>query len=302
MPITPRSFGENLNEWFRSLGRVWRPLLVASLFVFAPLGAVITVIFVATGAHDDLLELITLDTLENVTDEYVIDLLMSLLWVGLAWIVLQTVATVIVQIAATRALSEDLAGMEPTGAGVTRFAMTRLAAGVGAGLMITLGFIVALGIVALVGWALISAVGTSFLSVFVVTVLALTTIVVGLWVGLSTILYGQVIAIEDAGPVHALRRSFTLVSGRWWITAGFLIVTGLIVSAVSQILSIAFVPLYIVGVFEPLLLAVAYGVAVVMYGPMTAALAAAYAVWYIDLRARTEHLTVEQLAPQAAAP
>lgn len=295
MEIAPKSFGENLNEWFRALGRTWRPLLVSSLLVFVPLGVVIAGLFIATGAHEALLELLSPETLEAVSDEYVIDLLSSLVWVAVVWIVLQTLATVIVQIAGTRVLIEDLASMEPTGNGVTRFAMTKLAPGFGAGLVLALGAIMAIGIVVLAGWALISLMGTNFVSVFLVTVLTLTTIVVGLWVGLSVALYGQVIAIEDAGAMRSLIRSFSLIQGRWWITAGFLLVTGLIVSAIAQVFSIAFVPISVIGVFEPVLLAVAYGVAVVLYGPMTAAVAVAYAIWYVDLRARSESLTVEQL-------
>lgn len=295
MSIQPKSFGESLNVWFQVLGRRWKPLLLNSLFAFVPLAVAVFLAFVLSDTHDTFANLMDTETLETLTDEEILDLFTPFIWIGAIWVILQIGATVFVSVGSARIVAEDLAQIESSPSQLAGFAWARFFRGVGAALVVALGITLLAGIVVTVGLVMFSTMEANFMTVFSVTALALSAIVVMVWIGLSVSLYAQVLACEDVGSFETLRRSFGLVQGRWWITAGFLVVVGLIVSAVSQILGIVLFPAFLAGLVQPLLLALAYAMSLVLYGPLTAALGAAYAVWYIDLRARKEPLTAEQL-------
>jgi hypothetical protein len=97
----------------------------------------------------------------------------------------------------------------------------------------------------------------------------------------------QVIAVEGAGPFAAIKRSFALVKGNWWQTFGFLLLIGLIGGTASQLIQVVAVPLLLVGgngvAFG---LAIALGIA--FQGLIVAAIAVGIAIWYFNLRARTD--------------
>lgn len=114
--------------------------------------------------------------------------------------------------------------------------------------------------------------------------------------------------IEGAGPVRALRRSWWLVQGHWWRTAGLLLLLGLIYGVISTVVStpVSFVAQLGGGTYgsaQPVdafvalmllsLLATAVTTAVV-----TPFVSAAVAVKYLDLRMRKEGLA-EQLIESA---
>jgi hypothetical protein len=286
MIVQPRPFGESLNQWFRSLGHNWRPLLRVSLMVFVPLGIVVGVVFVLTGAGRSLTNLVDPDYLESLTDDQLLGELLPLLWASGIWLLAQAAATVYVNLAVSRVVASDLAATTSTESDTEYRALTGFGRGLVALLVVLVGAAVLISIPVLAGWALISAFGVRFLTVFATTTLSLTVVVILVWLGVSVAFYAQVIALETLSPVKALVRSHSLVASRWWVSLGFLLVTSLIVSAAGQVLSIVVVPVFLFGAFEPLLLAVAYGITIVLYGPLTAAVATAYAVWYVDLRAR----------------
>lgn len=87
-----------------------------------------------------------------------------------------------------------------------------------------------------------------------------------------------------------MARSYTMVQGRWWHTAGFLVVVGIITSAASQLTSLPLIPFVAAGMLFPETLALGFGVSVVLQGPLLAAIGAGYAFWYGDLRRRNESL------------
>lgn len=296
MQIKPGTFGDNLNSWFRSLASNWRTLAIAALFAHVPLGVVIAVVFWLTGAAESLSKYLDPELVESMTEGEVLETLPPLLLAVTIWAILQLVAMVFVFIAATKAVVDDMAGTQPTWRAVIRHATGSTASGLVASLVILLLFAVVAGVVFGFGWALLSTLGATFLSVFLTTVLVLTGVVVLTWVGLSVSLAIQVISIEAIGPFSALPRSFSLVQGRWWITFGFLATAGLIASAVSQALSLALSPVVFLSLFVPQGLALAFGVSVILQGLLFAGIGAAYAVWYVDLRARHEALMTEQLA------
>jgi hypothetical protein len=67
-----------------------------------------------------------------------------------------------------------------------------------------------------------------------------------------------------------------------------LLLTGLTVSVASQVISIVMIPVFFLALLAPGFLAVGYGLVTMLQGPVAAATAIAYAVWYVDLRARHE--------------
>lgn len=295
MEIEPRKFGDALNEWFRSLGRNWKPLLLSSLVVHVPLGIILAILFWLTGATDSFALYLDPEALESMTDTEILDAFAPFLWVAGIWMILQLLAGVWVYLAATRTVVGDMAGTGFSTREVSRFANGRTAAGVAAALLVFVGFAVVVALVIALGWVVISTGGASFLTVFVTTTAALTAIVVIVWLGVSFSIATQAIAVEDATPVAALRRSFNLIRGRWWITLGFLLVVSLIASAASQVISIVLVPVFAVGAVVPDMIAAAFGASTILQGPLLAALGAAYGIWYVDLRARDETLLAEQL-------
>jgi hypothetical protein len=96
-----------------------------------------------------------------------------------------------------------------------------------------------------------------------------------------------VIALEEAGPVDALRRSMTLVRGRWWPTVGFLIVVGLLGSVAAQLVQLIALPI-IGAAGAGLATGLGFVVLVVAQGLVVAAIAVMVTIWYFDLRARKE--------------
>lgn len=294
MEVAPKRFGEALNTWFRSLGRNWKPLLLSSLVVHVPLGIVVMLLFWMTGAAE-YFTLMMDPELEELPIEEVIEALIPFMWTVGIWTLLQIPAGAFVYIASARIVAGDSVGRSFTTAEATRFATGKVATGVGWIVLVVVGALLLLGVAGAVGWVLISSGGANFLTVFVTTVVALTTLVVLAWIAIAVSFGLPIVAIEDFGAVEAVPRSFVLVQGRWWVTFGFLALTAIIASAASQVLSFALLPLYFIGIFVPEAIAVAFGASVVLQGPLIAASAAAYTIWYIDLRARSETLLTAQL-------
>lgn len=295
MEIRSKQFGEALNEWFRSMGRNWKPLLFSSLAIHIPLAVLLAFLFSATGGSEAFSLYLDPNALETMSDAEILDALAPFLWMLGIWTLLQIIAGVFVYLAAARTIATDMADRDVSWIEVTRFAASRTTRGVAASFLVVLGAVLLSGLVVLIGWAVISAGGVGFLTVFVTATAALTGLVVMTWLGLSFSLGVEAIAMEDVGPVTALGRSFYLVQGRWWATLGYLLVTALIASAVSQVLSIVLTPLFLVGMAVPALLAVGFGASALIQGPLLAAIGAAYAIWYVDLRARDQTLFTEQL-------
>lgn len=290
MQTQPRRFGDNLNEWFRTLGREWKPLLLSSLVVHVPLALVVMSVIWVSGAADSFAILVDPEAIEGMSPGEFLDAVVPFLWAAGIWTILQTVAGVFVYIAAARVVTADLVEGENSWRTVSRFAATRSPAGIVTVLIITVGATLVLAVPTAIGWALITGIGAGFLAVFLTTTVALTALVLLIWLTVSVGMALQVIAVENTSPFAALTRSYTLVRGRWWQTIGFILVVGIIASAASQVISIPLFPLFVAGVLFPGVLAFGFGVSVVLQGPLLAAIGAGYAIWYFDLRARAESL------------
>jgi len=295
MEIQAKRFGEVLNEWFRILGKNWKPLLLTSLVAHVPLAAAVGVVFWLTGAGEAFEVILDPESYEDVPYAEILEILEPFLWSSAIWVILQLIAGVFVYLAAARIVAEHMADRPTDWREAAGFAWGRLAKGVVSALVVV-GIVAALAAVAGgLGWALVTAFEVNFLTVFVTTTVALTTLVVLIWITVSVAFGALVIAMEDAGPIAALTRSFTLVQRRWWVTVGFTLLVGLIASTISQVVGTALVPVFLVGIAYPDFFALGLAMSALLQGPLLAALAVAYAVWYIDLRARREPVLGQQL-------
>jgi hypothetical protein len=295
MQVAPQPFGELLNSWFRTTGRNWKTLVATSFLVQVPIGLAVLIALWATGSAGELAELLSSDLALIPPDQLATGLL-PLVWTAGIWLLLQVPATVFIHLAAARIVADDWSGSHSTTAEASGLALRRTATGMAWAIIVLLAAIALIGVAVGIGWLVITSAGANFLTVFVTAAIALTVLVALVWLGVSVSLGLPIIAVEGSGSIGALPRSYSLVMGRWWVTLGFVALVGIITSAASQVLSLVLVPVYVAGLFVPEAFALAFVAAVVLQAPFTAAAAAGYAIWYIDLRSRRETLLTEHLA------
>jgi hypothetical protein len=268
MQITPRPFGEVISEGTTILGLVWRRFLAPVFWTSILLGALTIVIVVATGAGD-VLQLVLADpeVLETYTREQLIETTLVLFQAGSLSVLVQLLGTGFINLTVHRLVASEIAGEPVPLRDATSRAFGSLLVLVAAGFL-------------------------AFVSVF----LGLIALVIpGLWLAGCFTMISPVIALEHAGPVAALRRSFTLVRGRWWPTIGFLLLVGLLGSVAAQLVQLVAIPILAaggVGIGTGL----GFVLIVVVQGLVIAAIAVMTTVWYIDLRARKEPLLTSNLS------
>lgn len=297
MKVPPRPFGAVLGEGMNNLGRIWRPLLTTSLIVFIPTGILTLMAFNATGGLD-FMDVVMNDpeSLETITRGELFALAEPFLWaVGIA-IALQSIASVYVYLASHRMISAEVSGEPISGPTARREA----AASFGRGLMaaiIVFGIVLVLFGIGLSIWLIpFVLVGTpNAASVLVALVLLVAVAAPSIWLSVSFSMVTSVVAIDGLGPVKSLARSFRLVRPRWWPTLGYLLLVGLIGSVAAQLIQILAIPLTVIGdTASGFTMASLFGVA--FQGVLVAGIAAMYTQWYIDLRARAEDLSTEDLS------
>lgn len=295
MDVRPGDFGANLSNWFRLLGREWKPLLVTSLVAYVPLAVALTILYLMADVADVFARLSDPDLVNSLTFNELLDLMGPVFIAGLVAISLQLLATAFIYVAAARITARHYAGLESGWREPVRFAWGRMARTVTASLLVLGASLSSAALVAAVAWALIANLGTTFVSVFLTAVLVLTYLVILIWLSVSVSLYPQSVGLSQNGPVDSIKESFRLVQGRWWVTVGFLLVTSLMASLILQVMNFALVPLYVAGAAVPGILGMVIALTTFVQGPVVAAIAAAYAIWYIDLRARREALGADSL-------
>jgi len=296
MVITPRPFGQVLSDAVNSLGRIWKTVLMPALAASVPVGITTAVVFRVTGGSD-FLELI-LNTPENLAGlpNDVFWELARPFYIALAVAtVLQVVAGVFIALASHGAVAADLRGESPSGADVSRLALRRYAVGLGATVLIVLAVALLIG-VGTAFWLMPAiSVGTPNLgSLFVALLLLVALLGPGVWVAVSLSMASSTIAIEGQGVLGSIRRSMRLVRGRWWATAGFLMLVGLLGGIAIQLIQLIALPLAAIGGGGGAL-TIASALGVLTQGLLVAAIAAMYTHWYVDLRARRETLTTSDL-------
>lgn len=134
---------------------------------------------------------------------------------------------------------------------------------------------------------------------FVLLAIAFVLLVIpGIWLYAAWSVAIPVLLIEGTGAYRALGRSFHLVKGRWWPTAGVLIVAELMVALLGGAISGLLVGVFLSGgsvVVTVVLVSLAAAVSAVLTRPFTASIRT---VLYFDLRVRREGYDVQLLAEQ----
>jgi hypothetical protein len=128
-------------------------------------------------------------------------------------------------------------------------------------------------------------------------------IVPGIWLYAAWSVAVPALLLEDARGFRALNRSFNLVRGRWWPTAGTLLLANLLATAVAFGFSVIALPLVFAGDDNDFVVDLANGVlggiASVLTIPFVAAV---IAVIYFDLRVRKEGFDLQLMAQRIGAP
>ncbi len=267
MEIPARPFGEVLTEGMRLLAKVWRTLIPPAFGAFIALGAA-TVIFFRVTQVNELLDLILNDpgAIDLLSDEELAEIALRLFSAASLLVAMQWVGSAFVALATHRTVGVTLAGTTITATEASRFAARKM----------------------------IPALTVSAIAIIGVLAGLILFVIPGIWIVFSLSMVLPAVALEEAGPAQALKRSFQLVKGRWWPTAGFLLLVGLLGSIAGQMVQLVALPLLTIGDLS-IGLGLAFVIVVVVQGLIVAAIAVMVTVWYVDLRARKEALTTSSL-------
>lgn len=267
MEILPRSFGEILGEGMTMMARVWRRLFAPAFWSFVLVGGLTIGIF-AVSDSDEFLELILSnpEALDEMSRAELLGPTLRLLQAALLAVLLNLLGTGFVNLTAHRLVAGEISGNPPTTGGAVARALARLVTLLVAGLLVFAS--VAVGLVALV--------------------------IPGLWLAGCFTMVSAVIALEEVGPVEALRRSFILVRGRWWPTVGFLILVGLLGSIAAQLVQMVALPVLGASGVE-IGVGLGFVALVIAQGMIAGGIAVMTTLWYVDLRARRESLLSSSL-------
>jgi len=200
-------------------------------------------------------------------------------WAGIAALLLIFVVTVVsstlAEAACLKAVSDTYLGTDTDWRGSLRFGFQRL----GSLLWLTL----INGVLLLLAFA--------------------ACIVPGIWLYAAWSVAVPALLIEDARGLKALSRSFNLVRGRWWPTAGTLLLANLLATAVGFGFAILAVPLVFAGDGNDFVVDLANGILGAVAGVLTIPfVAAVIAVIYFDLRVRKEGFDLQLMARRIGAP
>lgn len=131
------------------------------------------------------------------------------------------------------------------------------------------------------------------------TLAFIALVIPGIWLYGAWSVAVPALLIEDCRGTGALRRSFRLVRGRWWQTAGVLLVAAVMTSVVAGAIEGLLVAISLTGgasvVVTVVVVSLAGGVSAVLTRPFAAAVRT---VLYYDLRVRHEGYDVALLAEQ----
>jgi hypothetical protein len=297
MVIAPRQFGQVLNDAMSGLIGVWKTLAIPALLVSIPVSIATSMTFANTGGSDFLdLVLNHPERLQTLPREVFLELARPFIGAVIIAFLLQLMAGVFLALASHRTVASQLAGKPMSSGEVTRHALRRYPSGFLAMILIVLAVAVLLGLGTLLWLMPAVSVGTPNSTSVLVAILLLAVLLgPGIWVGVAVSMTTSAVAIEEVGPVTSIRRSMQLVRGRWWPTAGFLALVGLLGGIAIQLIQLVALPLAgVSGGSTGLTIASALGV--LAQGLLVAAIAAMYTYWYIDLRARREGLSTEILS------
>ncbi len=128
-------------------------------------------------------------------------------------------------------------------------------------------------------------------------------IVPGVWLYAAWAVAIPALLLEDARGFKALGRSFNLVRGRWWPTAGILLLANLLASAVALGLVLLALPLLLTGDGNDFVVELANAVFTAAANVLTIPfISALVTVIYFDLRVRKEGFDLQLMAQRIGAP
>jgi hypothetical protein len=200
-------------------------------------------------------------------------------WAGVAALllilVINIVSSTLAQAACLKTVSDTYLGTDTDWRGSLRFGVQWL----GSLLWLTLIF----GVLVLLGFV--------------------ACIVPGVWLYVAWSVAVPALLIEDARGFQALSRSFNLVRGRWWPTAGTLLLANLLATALAFGFGLLALPFLFAGRDNDFVFDLANGVFSAVAGVATIPfVAAVIAVIYFDLRVRKEGFDLQLMAQRIGAP
>jgi hypothetical protein len=263
--LRPLGIGEILDAGIKLFTRHWQTLVLSVVGLILPV-QILSALVTASVAPEQF----DLTTSESGVDEGE----EAEFLVGQGAIALLSIISVLLATAVCfKAVADAYLGVEPDWRRSLRFAVRRL--GGLFGVALAGGVLVALATVAL--------------------------IVPGIWLFVMYSVAVPALLLERIGPLKALRRSFRLVRGRWWPTAGALLVGYLLISILGALVT-AVIMVVPAVVAENNTLAGAVGAVVggtvgsVLTTPYSAAVVT---LLYFDLRVRKEGLDLQLIAAGA---
>ena len=263
--LRPLGIGEILDAGIKLFVRHWQPLVLSVVGLILPV-QILSALVTASVAPEQF-DLTTSETGVEEGEE-------AEFLIGQGVIALLSVVSVLLATAVCfKAVADAYLGVEPEWRRSLRFAVRRLGGLVG---------------VAIVGGLLVG-------------LATLALIVPGIWLFVMFSVAVPALLLERIGPVSALRRSFRLVRGRWWQTAGVLLVGYLLIGILGALVTgiVMIVPSVAA---DGNTLAGALGAVVggtlgsVLTTPYSAAVVA---LLYFDLRVRKEGLDLQLIAEGA---
>jgi len=263
--LRPLGIGEILDAGIKLFMRHWRTLVLSVIGLILPV-QILSALVIASIAPEQF-DLTTTQTGVEEDEE-------AAFLVGQGIVAILTLVTLLLSTAVCfKAVADAYLGVEPDWRRSLRFALRRLG----------------------------GLIGVAFIGFFVLVLAFLALIVPGIWLAVAYSVAVPALLLERVGPVAALRRSFRLVRGRWWPTAGALIVGYLLIGIIGALVQgvITVVPSLLA---EDNTLVAALGA--VVGGTAGAALttpypAAVVTLVYFDLRVRKEGLDLQLIAEGA---
>jgi uncharacterized membrane protein len=257
--IQPRTFGDSLSDLIKMLGKVWRPLLMPALATSVVVAVFSYFVLTSTDAIEFFdLTLNNPEAINSIPADELGSLIVNFFYaISLVGIV-SSLAYGFLYLAAARAVGEVMS-VQPSGRSV-----------VGA------------AVASMLFWLL------AFVPIFVGSIVGFVLFVIpGVWFLISASMTAQVIAIEGLGPIAAIKRSFSLIKGNWWETFGFTLLIGLIGGTASQLIQLVALPVFLVG-SPSFAFGITIAAGVAFQGLIVAAISVGLAIWYFNLRARTD--------------
>lgn len=230
VPVRPMQLGELLDAAFKLLRADFGPLLLAVGAVVVPTQILATILGASFGASmltgleqnpeaiDDILGSIGADAIGFVVGTVLVG-------------VISAVLLLLAEAAAIRIGAARYLGGSEGAADALRLAGRKAAALIGSRVLATLG--AALPATVAVGLAVAAYAAGQDVVGGVLLVVAVGLAFYGIYLYVRWILSAPAIVLENAGAVASLRRSATLVRGRWWTVFGYLIVAGIVVGVVG---------------------------------------------------------------------